>query len=247
MKLLPIDIGNLSDNTLEYLAKDKDINPVILDKIARTYTKKVEIMKLIIKNPSTMAETIAFLGKYSPDEIKEHIAVEKSIVPLEKDLRLTEEEREILLIEKEKRKEVRERGLNLSLRIQRMSVSEKIQLALKGNKEVRTILIRDPNKDVALSVIENPKITETEVELIAQSRNVPEEVLRNISKNREWMKNYTILTSLVNNPKTPVSISLSYLSSLKTKELHYIEKSKNIPSVLRIAAKRLLTQRSSKG
>jgi hypothetical protein len=246
MKLLSIDINNLSDDALDTLVRDKDTNPLILDKIARIYINKMEILKLIIKNPSTTAETIAFLSKYGTVEIKGYI-IEKAPAPSEKELKLTEEEREILLIEKEHRKEVKDRGLNLSLRIQRMSVSEKIQLALKGNKEVRTLLIRDPNKDVAISVIENPKITETEVELIAQSRNVPEEILRNISKNREWMKSYSIMNSLVNNPKTPIGVSLPLLSTLKNKELHYIEKSKGVPSVLRITAKRLLSQRSSKG
>lgn len=247
MKLLSIDIDNLSDNALDFLVKDKDTNPYILDKIAKTHIKKVAIIKHIIKNPSTPPETISFLSQYSTDEIKGYIASEKALVPFDRELQLTEEEREILLIEKEKKKETRDRGLNLSLRIQRMNVSEKIQLALKGNKEVRTLLIRDPNKDVALSVIDNPKITETEVELISQSRNVPEEVLRNIAKNREWLKSYSIMNSLVNNPKTPVGISLPLLSTLKNKELHYIENSKGVPSILRITAKRLLSQRSSKG
>jgi len=247
MKLLSLDIENLSGDSLDLLVRDRNTDPLILDRIARTHTKRVEIIKLIIKNPSTMAETITFLSRSCPDEIKGYIDVEKSLIPLKTGLQLTEEEREILLIEREKRREARDRGLNLSLRIQRMSVSEKIQLALKGNKEVRTILIRDPNKDVALSVIENPKITETEVELIAQSRNVPEEVLRSIAKNREWMKNYAILNSLVNNPKTPVGVSLPLLNHLKNKDLHYIENSKGVPSILRITAKRLLTQRSAKG
>lgn len=246
MKLLSIDIDNLSNKTLSLLAMDKDINPVLLDRIARTHIKETEIIKLIIQNQSTPPETIAFLNRYSTYEIREYIANEKALDLSKGELKLTEEERDQLLEEKEMGRESRDKGLNLTVRIQKMSVSQKVQLALKGNKETRSILIRDPNKDVALSVIENPKITETEVELIAQSRNVPEEALRNISKNREWVKNYYIANSLVNNPKTPVGISLSLLGTLKNKELQLIEKSKGVPSILRTTAKRILTQRSAK-
>lgn len=246
MKLLTIDIPNLSEVALDFLVKNKDTNPSILDKIARVYTQRIDILKLIIKNPRTPNETIFFLSEHPDDAVSGYIASEMAIVPFEGELQLREVEREILLIEKERKRELKDRGLSLSLRIQRMTVSEKLQLALKGNKEIRSILIRDPNKDVALAVIENPKITDTEIELIVQSRNAPEEVLRTIAKNREWMKNYSIVNALVNNPKTPVGISLSLISNLKNRELYYIEKSRNVPSVLRITAKKLLTQRSGR-
>lgn len=246
MSIQPNDIDNLSDESLFSLARNRDTEPIVLDRIAKTHIDKIELLKLIVKNPSTPGETISFISQNSPDETKEYIASKKYTTPADKELDLTEEEREILLIEKEHRREVKDRTQNLYFRIQRMSVSEKIQLALKGNKEARSVLIRDPNKDVCLAVVENPKITETEIEFIAQSRNVPEDVLRNIAKNREWIKNYSIVNSLINNPKTPVGISLSLLSTLKNKELHVIEKSKNVPSVLKITAKRLLTQRTSR-
>lgn len=246
MKLLSIDIENISDTTLFFLARDKETNPLILDSIARRYAKKTEIIKLIIKNPSTKPETIAYLNEYSNDEIRRYIDSEKTLVPFEGGLQLSDEDKEIFLREDIEEKEVRDKKINLFVRIQRMNVSEKIQLALRGNREVRSILVRDSNKEVAMSVLENPKITETEVELIAQSRNVSEEILRTVAKNREWVSNYGIVNSLVNNPKTPVGISLSLINVLKNKDLQFIEKSKGIPSVLRETAKRLLSQRLAK-
>lgn len=246
MKLLSIDLNNISDSTLYFLVRYKDTNPLILDGIARTYSK-TEILKLIIKNPSTSAETITYLRQYSTDEIKGYISGKKAIIPFDRGLKLTEEDEEIFLKEDEEKRIIKGREVNLSFRIQRMNVSEKIQLALRGNKEVRSILIRDSNKEVFLSVMDNPKITETEIELIAQSRNVSEEVLRTVSKNREWTRNYSIVYSLVNNPKTPVGISLSLLNTLKSKDLQFIGKSKGVSSVLMMAAKRLLSQRSPKG
>lgn len=246
MKLLSIDIDNISDSTLNFLVGERDINPLILDRIAKTYVGEIEIIKHVIDNPSTLPETIAFLNRYSTDEIKGYITNEKALIPFAGEIQLTDEER-ILFLKEEEGIEKKDRGQKLTARIQRMTVSQKIQLAFRGNKEVRSILIRDGNKNISLSVIENPKITETEIEHIAQSRNVSEDILRTIAKNREWIKIYSVVNSLVNNPKTPVGVSLSLINVLKNRELQSIEKSKGIASVLRTSAKRLITLRSAKG
>jgi hypothetical protein len=96
-----------------------------------------------------------------------------------------------------------------------------------------------------LSVLENQKITETEVEMIARARSVPEEALRIISKNREWLKNYAITFALVTNPKTPPGISVTLISGLKVKDLVILEKNKNVPELIRSSAKRLVSVRKS--
>ena len=135
---------------------------------------------------------------------------------------------------------------NLLQRIQSLSVGERLQLALKGGREIRSILIKDANKQVMLSVLENQKITESEVELIAKSRSMPEDALRIISKNREWLKNYAITFALVTNPKTPPGISVTLISGLKVKDLVILEKNKNVPELVRSSAKRLLAVRKPK-
>jgi hypothetical protein len=94
-----------------------------------------------------------------------------------------------------------------------------------------------------LSVLENGKITESEVEMIARSRSVIEEALRRISRNREWMKNYPILFAIVTNPKTPPGISVAHVSSLKTKDLGLLEKNKNVAEAVRSAVKKLFQAR----
>lgn len=132
---------------------------------------------------------------------------------------------------------------NLILRIQRMTVAERIKLALLGNKEVRSILIRDPVRSVQVAVIQNPRITETEVERIAASRNVDEEVLRLILKNRNWIKLYPIKVALVKNPKTPVKESLRLLPHLRDKELKEVATSRNLPNPVLVAAKKLVSER----
>jgi len=112
--------------------------------------------------------------------------------------------------------------------IQSMSVSEKLDLARKANKEARSILMRDSNKLVQLAVISSPKVTDGEVLMIASNRQVNDEVLRHIANNREWMKNYQIKLALINNPKTPLPIALRQVSYLKQRDLVLIAKSRAI-------------------
>jgi hypothetical protein len=128
-------------------------------------------------------------------------------------------------------------------KIQQLSVGERIALALRGGQEIRSILLKDSNKEVVLTVLKNPRITETEVELVAHSRNVPEEALRSIHKNREWMKNYAINMALVNNPKTPPGIGITLVSSLRLKDIAILEKNKNVPEAIRAIAKKVLQAR----
>ena len=52
---------------------------------------------------------------------------------------------------------------------------------MKGSREMRAILIRDPNKLVSLSVLSGPKVSDTEVEGYARMGSVSEDVLRAIA------------------------------------------------------------------
>jgi hypothetical protein len=132
---------------------------------------------------------------------------------------------------------------SLFQKIQRMPVSEKIKLALRGNKEARSLLVRDPNKIVATSVARSPKLTDGEVLKICQSRSVCEEVLRIISNNKEWTRNYQIKLELANNPKTPLPTAIKFIGFLRDSDLRMLTLSKNIPYALSAAAKRVLSQK----
>lgn len=131
---------------------------------------------------------------------------------------------------------------SLLQKIQSVSVSERINLAFKATKEVRSILIRDPNKIVQMAVIQSPKITESEVLMIANNRQVHDDILRHIISHKEWMKNYQIKVALVNNPKTPLPLALKLVSFLHNRDLSFLSKSKAIPRALSIVAQRKLKE-----
>ncbi len=123
-------------------------------------------------------------------------------------------------------------------RIAAMNIAQRIALAMKGSREERAILIRDPNKIVAASVLGSPKLTDTEVENVARMANVSEEILRIIAHTRAWVKNYAVVAALTRNPKTPVALSMNLIARLSERDLRALSTDRNVPDVLRIAARK---------
>jgi hypothetical protein len=105
---------------------------------------------------------------------------------------------------------------NAVQKINRLDIKGRIQLALKGNKEERSLLIRDGTKVVALAVLEAPKLSDGEVEKFALQKNVLEAVLRQIPLKRRFMKNYIVVRNLVSNPRTPLDLGLGLMKHLQT-------------------------------
>jgi hypothetical protein len=140
-----------------------------------------------------------------------------------------------------------ERELTVFQQVQRMNVAEKVKFAFRTDKEGRSLLLKDTSKLVVMAVLNSPKITEQEIEGVAKSRNVSEDVLRAIARKKEWMANYTIKLGLAGNPKTPVGIAMSQLPLLKTRDLGFLAKDRGVPEAVRNAAQRLARQRLEKG
>jgi hypothetical protein len=129
--------------------------------------------------------------------------------------------------------------LNLTQRISKMNVAEKIKLATLGNKEARGLLMRDTNKLVSMAVINSPRITDGEVLQLAHSKTCPEDVLRVIIHSRDWIRQYPIKLALVRNPKVPLAVAMRFMATLREAEVKELAKDKNIPSALRVQAKKM--------
>jgi hypothetical protein len=133
----------------------------------------------------------------------------------------------------------------LRVRIAGMSVGERLKLALRGGREARVILIRDPTLMVQRFVLQNPRMTEEELIALAKNRSVERELLEIVSKKKEWTASYPIRLALVGNPKTPLPIALRYVPTLRKRDLKLLAKSKNVPSVVNGLAKRLVLTRET--
>ncbi|MDY0300831.1 MAG: hypothetical protein RBQ99_04495 [Trichlorobacter sp.] len=124
-----------------------------------------------------------------------------------------------------------------------LAVSEKIKLALTGDKEWRKILVRDSNRLVSSSVLKNPRLTEPEVLTILKSGVQHDEIIRIICSNKEWVKNYQIRKALLENPKTPLPNALRFLGTMHEKDISSYAKSRNISSVIANQARRMLQKK----
>ena len=135
----------------------------------------------------------------------------------------------------------------LMQRVTHMNVVQRLTLALKGGRSERMLLIRDPNKLVQRAVLQSPRLTDSEVEAFSAMTNLTGEILRVISMTRIFMKSYTIVKNLVNNPKTPLDVSLHLFPRLTGPDLMKLTTNKNIPDTLRTTALKLHRKRKSGG
>jgi regulator of extracellular matrix RemA (YlzA/DUF370 family) len=135
--------------------------------------------------------------------------------------------------------EVSAERVSLIRRIMFMNTKDRIKLAMKGDREARSILVRDSNKVVCSAVVKNPRITEQEIENIAAMRTVADEVLRIIAMNRTWVRSYTIIHNLAKNPRTPVPTAMNILPRIRTKDLQTLQQNRNVSEAVRRQAYRL--------
>jgi len=184
--------------------------------------------------PSTLA---AFLARTDvPEEMREFFATrgvapsEEAAAEADKPMVDTAEGPEIADEEDDEKSAMQ--------RLQEMTVPQKMSRAMKGTREERAILVRDPNKLISVAVLSSPKLTGSEVEAIAKMSSVSEEILRIVSTNRNWMKSYVVVSALARNPKTPLPISMNLLNRLTEKDLKVLSTNRNVPEVLRTTARR---------
>lgn len=131
-------------------------------------------------------------------------------------------------------------------KIARLGVSQRIQLAMKGSKEERFILVRDGSKLVSQAVLQSPKVTDVEVETFASMKNVQEGVLREIARNHKFIKNYGVIRNLVSNPRCPLDLSLGLMNHLMVNDLKSLSTNKNVADTLRKLALKRFKERTEK-
>jgi hypothetical protein len=136
------------------------------------------------------------------------------------------------------------RRQTLLQRLAKMTVAQRVQFAIKGGSEARRTLIRDNNKVVQRAVLQSPRLTDQEVEAFAAMSSLTDEILRLIANNRNFRKNYTVVRNLINNPKTPLDVTLHMLPILNAIDLKRLTTNKNVPETLRTTANKLQRTRA---
>jgi len=135
---------------------------------------------------------------------------------------------------------------SVMVKISMLNIGQKIKLSIMGNREARTILIKDPNRIVSKAVLKNPRLTDSEIVIISQSKIVNEEILREIADSRKWARLYQVKLALVNNPKTPPHVSINLIRQLRDFDLRNLRWNKNLPGVISTAVKQIIEDRKEK-
>ncbi len=230
---LPLDIDHCSPIALRTIILDVRTSADVLDKIAQVYCDDEELLRDLVRCPNLDETTLAFIALTASEEMKTFIAGTRVV-----DVVMGEDEGQ-------GGAEGGRKKLNIQQLIQKMSPAQKIKLALSGAKEARGLLIRESSKIISQAVLANPRITIGEVEFFAKSTNLHEDVIRKIGTNAEWIRKNTVVSALVNNPKTPVGISLGFIHRLNDRELALLEKSRNVPEPVRTAARNTLAKKKT--
>lgn len=260
--------NSTGDDTIAYLARAVHAQDLI-ELIANNHERIVrsaEIVESLSKNPvitrSTLDAVIDYLKLYMgrkydiPDLVhSEDVPVSKNSLSEEPHQgEVSEEVQESFLddlnIDEELVEENAEdgespeiRNQNYQIQISMLNIGQKIKLAILGNREARTILIKDPNRIVSKAVLKNPRLTDSEIVSISQSKVVSEEILRDISDSRKWMRLYQVKLALVNNPKTPPHISINLIRQLRDFDLRNLRWSKNLPGALTTAVRQIMREK----
>ena len=132
-----------------------------------------------------------------------------------------------------------QRKLSPLQKITRMTIAERIKTAFGGDKEERSILIRDTSRVVQNAVLASPRLSDQEVENIAQNKTVQENVFRELARNRKFIRNYSVIRNLVNNPRCPLDLGLTLIKNVHVNDLNQLQNNKNVPDTLRKVAYKL--------
>jgi hypothetical protein len=229
-RLLPLDIEHCSPIALRAIILDVGTSAGILDQIAQVYCDDEEILQDLVRCPNLEETTLAFIALTASEGMKHFIAGTRMVDVVMGDAVGGENAED-------------GKKLNIQHLIQNMTIPQKIKLAIAGGKDARGLLIRESSKMIALAVLDNPRITIGEIEFFAKSTNMSEDVIRKIGINNEWSKKNSVVSALVSNPKTPVGISMGFIHRLNDRELGILEKSRNVPAPVRMAARNHLAKK----
>lgn len=213
-----------------------------------------EQMQLLVllasdSDPEVAAAAETTLASIAPDVLRAHLArndvpaevrafcASRGIEPSAEGVPLPDGDGPVVGGEAESRPPETAEPQGIVLRIAGLTVAQKVALAMKGSREERTVLVRDPNKLVGVAVLSSPKLTDSEVESIARMASVSDDVLRVIAGNRAWMKRYGVVLALARNPKTPVTIAMNLLSRLAERDLRALSTDRNVAEAVRISAR----------
>jgi hypothetical protein len=236
------------------LAQNPHTAPEVLEQITANPALSPEVVNALLRHPATPGRGMIRLAQSATGAILEVLLASlerlgrwvEALEALLGNPAVPEIKRTTIQshLQTARKREAEGHKRDLLQRIRELPVGQKLTLAKKGNKDVRMILIKDPNEMVALEVVASPRITDGEILAVSMMRDISDKILRFIANNRKYRQNHQIVVALVNNPRTPVGVSLGLgLHTLTDREMTDLSKNRNIPGAVSRAAQQLLDRR----
>lgn len=216
----------------------------LLSNIKHIISKSESLLEKLLKNPFTPDESITLLKQIYLEYFEQKDVVESKDSNSESEEKQIQETKKEVAPPKEKIEKIISE--NIYQRILTMNIPDKIKLALRGNHTARMILVKDPNKQISLTVLKNPKMTEQEIDFILKNKSTAEHIVADIARTTQWTKNYNIIRDIVFHPKTPFEISVNFLGRLLANDLERLSKSRDVSSNLRNYSARMFNMKSKK-
>jgi hypothetical protein len=247
-------VSKLTREEAIHLAISEKSEARVLEELPAQFPADEEIWQLLLVNPQTPLGAMIYIAERAPAGLATELMEDRVFLlhnplvgqALLKNPLLTEtDRRKVNAVLHESTKDEHERKKSLFQMIKEMSVGQKLALAKKGNREARMILVKDLNEMISLEVVNSPRTTDDEILMIAQMRDVSDQILRAIANMRRVRANKTVILSLLHNPKTPVGVSLGLgISSLTDRDLQGLVRDRNIPAAVSRAARQVLESRT---
>ncbi len=116
------------------------------------------------------------------------------------------------------------------------------QAAGAGEEEIQEY-VHDPSPRVLRSLLTNTRLTEEDILIIANRKNVTSDILEAIARDKRWSESYPVRLALVRNPRSPLTISLPVARFLRIFDLEEITRNHFVPLVLRNKIEMMIAER----
>jgi len=110
----------------------------------------------------------------------------------------------------------------LLLRIEKLTLGEKITSARRCSAALIKVFLFDPDPKVFASLLTNQRLREDDLLVLASSPRASAEQLTMLGYDNKWSYRYSIRKALVMNPLTPRSVAAAQLRFLKLSDLRSI-------------------------
>ena len=130
----------------------------------------------------------------------------------------------------------------LQQRLPAMAAGEKVTLARLAAGQILKVLRNDKDPKVIKGLLENSRLVEEDVLFLVSQSRTPTPVLEEVARDPRWSTRREVRMALLRNPRTPLSATSAFISSLNATEMKALVNDLKVP----LPVRRMLQNRLGK-